>query len=137
MEITVSQNQDTPQVSIMQLRGDLDGTSYEYFIDKAQKLYDAGIRNLILDMSELTFLSSAGLAALHRIARVFRGEDRSTMEEGWGALRAMGNDRDNGFQKHIKLLNPNQDIQNVLDTVGFTGFFEIFTEIHPAMASFQ
>ena len=88
-------------------------------------------------MSELTFLSSAGLAAIHRAARVFRGEDRSTMEEGWGALRAMGNDRDNGFQNHIKLLNPNQDIQNVLDTVGFTAFFEIYTEIHPAIESFQ
>lgn len=136
MEIIISQNQDTP-VTIMQLQGELDGSTYEKFITEAQKLYDAGTRNLILDMSKLTFLSSAGLAALHRIARVFRGEDRSTMEEGWAALRVMGNDRDSGFQKHIKLLNPNKDIQNVLDTVGFTGFFEIYTEIHPAMASFQ
>lgn len=137
MEIFISPNQEAPDVSIMQLRGDLDGSSYEYFIDEAQKLYDAGIRKLILDMSELTFISSAGLAGIHRVARVFRGEDRSTMEEGWGALRAMGNDRDNGFQKHIKLLNPNKDIQNVLDTVGFTAFFEIYTDIHPAIASFQ
>ena len=137
MEIIISQNQDNPHVSIMQLRGDLDGGSYEYFIVEAQKLYDNGIRNLILDMRELSFLSSAGIAGLHRIARVFRGEDRSNMEEGWAALRAMGNDRDNGVQKHIKLLNPSEKIQDVLDTVGFKAFFEIFTEIHPAMASFQ
>ena len=137
MEINISQNQDASDVSIMQLRGDLDGSTYQYFIDEAQKLYDTGIRNLILDMSELSFLSSAGLAALHRIARVFRGEDRSTMEEGWAALRAMGNDSENGFQKHIKLLNPSEKIMEVLDTVGFKSFFEVFTEIHPAMASFQ
>ena len=137
MEIIISQNQDTHDVSIMELHGELDGSTYEYFIDEAQKLYDAGIRNLILDMSELTFLSSAGLAALHRIARVFRGEDRSTFEEGWAAIHAMGRERDGGFQEHIKLLNPSEKIQDVLDTVGFKAFFEIYTEVHPAMASFQ
>jgi hypothetical protein len=137
MEIHISENHDTPGVSIMQLQGILDGSTYQDFIAEAEKLYDAGARDLIVDMSELTFLSSAGLAALHRIARVYRGEDRSTLEEGWGALRVMGNDRDSGFQRHIKLLNPNGKILEVLETVGFTNFFEIYTEIHPAMASFQ
>ena len=137
MEIIISQNQDSPQISVMKLRGALDGNSYEYFITEAEKLYDTGTRNLILDMSELSFLSSAGLAALHRIARVFRGEDRSTFEEGWGALRTMGNDRKSGLQEHIKLLKPSEKIQAVLDTVGFKAFFEIYTETQPAMASFQ
>ena len=137
MEIIISQNQDTPLVSIMQLRGKLDGSSYEYFITEAEKLFDAGARNLLLDMSELEFLSSAGLAALHRIAKIFRGDDRSTLQEGWGAIHAMGNDRDSGFQNHVKLLNPSKAIQDVLETVGFISFFEIYKEIHPAMASFQ
>ena len=137
MEIIISQNQDTSPATIMQLQGALDGSTYEQFITEAQKLYDDGSRNLILDMSELTFLSSAGLAGLHRIARVFNGEDRSTLEEGWSAIHAMGKERDSGFQKHVKLLNPSEKIQDVLDTVGFKTFFEIYTEIHPAMASFQ
>jgi len=137
MEIIISQNQDTSPVTIMQLRGALYGSSYEKFITDAQKLYDDGSRNLLLDMSELTFLSSAGLAGLHRIARVFNGENRSTMEEGWSAIHAMGKERDSGFQKHVKLLNPNEKIQDVLDTVGFKTFFEIFSEINPAIASFQ
>jgi anti-anti-sigma factor len=137
MEIIISRNQDIPDITIMQLRGSLDGNSYENFITEAEELYDAGVRDMILDMSELTFLSSAGLGALHRIARVFRGEDRSTLEEGWAALRVMGNDRKSGFQNHIKLLNPSEKIQAVLDTVGFKAFFEIYTEMQPALASFQ
>jgi anti-anti-sigma factor len=137
MEITISNNQGTPPVTIMQLRGALDGSTYEYFITEAEKLYDSGTRNLIVDMSELTFLSSAGLGALHRTARIFRGEDRSTFEEGWSALRAMGNDRKSGLQEHIKLLNPSEKIELVLDTVGFKRFFEIYTELQPALASFQ
>jgi|SRR3990172_2614781 len=137
MEIIISQNQDTPNVSIMKLRGALDGSTYEFFIKEAEKLYDNGVRNLILDMSELTFLSSAGLGALHRIARIFRGENRSILEEGWAALRVMGNDRNSGFQKNIKLLKPNEKIQAVLDTVGFKAFFEIYTELQSALESFQ
>jgi anti-anti-sigma factor len=137
MEITISNNQGTPPVTIMQLRGALDGSTYEYFITEAEKLYDSGTRNLIVDMSELTFLSSAGLGALHRTARIFRGEDRSTFEEGWSALRAMGHDRKSGLQEHIKLLNPSEKIESVLDTVGFKAFFEIYTEMQLALASFQ
>ena len=137
MEIIISQNQDTSPVTIMQLQGTLDGSSYEKFVTEAQNLYDAGTRNLILDMSELTFLSSAGLAGLHRIARVYAGEDRSTMEEGWSAIHSLGKKRDSGFKNHVKLLNPNKKIQDVLDTVGFKTFFEIYADIHPAMASFQ
>lgn len=137
MEIIISQSQDAPDISIMQLRGALDGSTYENFITAAENLFEAGTRNLILDMSELNFLSSAGLAALHRIARIFRGEERSTLEEGWAALHAIEKDRDSGFQNHIKLLSPSEKVRDVLDTVGFTAFFEIYTEIHPAMASFQ
>jgi anti-anti-sigma factor len=137
MEIIISQNQDNSPATIMQLQGALDGSSYEKFVTEAQNLYDAGTRNLILDMSELTFLSSAGLAGLHRIARIYRGEDRSIMEEGWAAIHAMGKERDSGFQNHVKLLNPSEKILDVLDTVGFKTFFEIYADIHPAMASFQ
>ena len=137
MEINVSKFQDNTPVTSMQLKGDLDGSSYEKFITEAQNLYDAGTRNLILDMSELTFLSSAGLAGLHRIARVYSGEDRSTMEEGWSAIHAMGKERDSGFQNRVKLLNPDQKIKDILDTVGFLTFFEIYTDVNPAIASFQ
>jgi anti-anti-sigma regulatory factor len=139
MEIIVSKSQDTPSISIMRLRGALDGDTYQYFIDEAQKLYDLGARDLLLDMSEMTFLSSAGIAALHRVARVFRGEDRSNLDEGWAAMRAIGRERDDGYQiqEHIKLLSPSDNIQQVLDMVGFKAFFEIYTDIHPAIASFH
>jgi len=137
MEIIVSKIQDTPSVSVMKLRGALDGSTYEDFISEAEKLYKEGVRNLILDMSELTFMSSAGLSGLHRVARIYRGEDPSTFEEGWAAIHAMGKERSRGLQKQIKLLNPNEKILSVLDTVGFKAFFEIYTDMKPALASFQ
>lgn len=137
MEIIISEKQGAKPVTVIHLRGALDGESYQNFIDEAQKLYDSGSRDLLVDMSELTFLSSAGLSALHRAARVYRGEDSSTFEEGWAAIHAMGKESDSGLQKHVKLLNPNEKIRSVLDTVGFLAFFEIFTDMDTALASFQ
>lgn len=136
MEIIISQNQAAAHVTIMQVRGTLDGESYQDFIDEGEKLFDNGARNLLVDMTELKFLSSAGLTALHRIARVFRGEDRSRMEEGWSAIHALGRESGSGFQEHVKLFNPGENILGVLDTVGFKAFFEIYTDMDQAIASF-
>jgi anti-anti-sigma factor len=143
MEIVISKSESTSEgtvpVSIMQLRGALDGHTYEQFIHEAQQLFDSGARDLLLDMTNLTFLSSAGIAALHRMARIYRGEKSTTLDQGWSAMRTIANDRDTGFtfQRHIKLLNPNEKIEDVLDTVGFKAFFEIFTDEAAAVASFQ
>ena len=139
MEIVISKSEGNVTVTVMRLSGALDGYTYEQFINEAQALFDSGARNLLLDLTGLTFLSSAGIAALHRMARVYRGEKSTTLDEGWSAMRTIANDRDTGFtfQKHIKLLNPNEKIEDVLDTVGFKAFFEIFTDEATAIASFQ
>ena len=138
MEITVSQHERegaTP-VAVIQLQGAMNGKK---LVAEAQKLYDAGTRNLLLDMTELTFISSAGLSALHHIALVFRGEGQPDFKEDREAVRALRKKRYTGFrfQEHVKLLNPSEAIQDVLDIVGFQAFFEIFTDLDEAIASFQ
>jgi hypothetical protein len=40
MEISISKGQGTRPVSVIQLRGALDGESYQDFINESQKLYD-------------------------------------------------------------------------------------------------
>ena len=139
MEIAISKREGTLPVSVMQLRGALDSSTYEQFINEAQALFDSGARDLLIDMTELTFLSSAGIAALHRVSRVFRGEKHSVTDESWSAMRVVSDPNDAGFtfQKHIKLLNPGEAIQDVLDTVGFKSYFEIFTDEQTAIAAFQ
>ena len=135
MEMTTTQKPGA--VAVLQLMGKLDGSNYQELISEAQKLYDAGMRDIVLDLSQLTYMSSAGISALHRVALIFRGEKQAAMEEGWASYHAMSRDRDSGLQKHVKLLNPVERVQRALDLVGFTTLFEIHTDAEMAVASFR
>ncbi|MBC7877501.1 MAG: STAS domain-containing protein [Anaerolineales bacterium] len=134
MEITVSQEQ---AVTILQLSGQLDGQTYETLISKAREAMEGGARNVLLDLSELTYISSAGLVSLHTIALMTRGETPPDSEQGWSALKSMDKNRDGGVQKNIKLLNPRPEVSSVLDMVGFSAFFEVFTDKQKAIESFS
>jgi len=136
MEITISQHEGITPVAVIQLQGAMNGKK---LVAEAQKLYDAGTQNLLLDMSGLTFISSAGLSALHHIAMMYRGEGQPDFKEDRAAFQAIRKERYTGFrlQEHVKLLNPSEAIRDVLDIVGFKAFFEIFTDLDTAIASFQ
>lgn len=136
MEINVSQEKGTVPVSVVHVKGDLDASSYLQLVEETQKLYNEGVRNLLLDLSELDFISSAGLASLHIITKMFRGE-KADPEDGWGTYRSMGRDRESGLQKNIKLLNPSTPVDQVLETVGFKQFFEVYTDLDQAVQSFE
>ena len=136
MNISVSQEQGNVPVAVLKLDGQLDGQNYQELISKAQELYKGGARDFLLDLSELTYISSAGLVALHSVALLSRGEDLPDTESGWSAYRSMGRSSEAGLQKHVKLLNPRSEVMGVLDMVGFSSLFEIYTDLDEAVKSF-
>ena len=136
MEITIFQEQGRVTVSVIHIAGHLDGQTYQILIAEARKVVEAGILNILLDLSDLTYISSAGLVSLHTIALMTRGEELPDPEQGWSTLKSMDRTRDGGLQKHLKLLNPRPEITNVLEMVGFSEFFEVFTEKKAAIDSF-
>lgn len=136
MNISVSQAQGRVPVTVLRLDGQLDGQNFQELISKAQEFHSAGTRDFLLDLSDLTYISSAGLVALHSVALLARGEEVPDMERGWAAYRSMGRSGEAGMQKHVKLLNPRSEIMGVLDMVGFSNAFEIYTDREEAVNSF-
>jgi anti-anti-sigma regulatory factor len=119
MNIAASVEQGKVPVTVIRLEGRLDGGTYKDLIEKAIELYNAGARDILLDLSDLTYISSAGLVALHIIALLLRGETLPDPEHKWSALKSASRSRQVGIQKHLKLLNPRPDVDHVLDLVGF------------------
>ena len=136
MDISVSQMQGNVPVSVLKLDGQLDGQNYQDLIAKAQELHKAGARDFLLDLSDLTYISSAGLVALHSVALLAKGEDLPDTEHGWAAYRALGRTSAAGVQTHVKLARPREEVKSVLDMVGFTNVFAIFNDLDEAVKSF-
>lgn len=136
MEITVHQVEGRVPVTVLQPHGDLDASNYRDFISKAKEAYDAGARDMVLDLSGIPYMSSSGLVALHTIALMLRGEPPPDEDLGWQALRAIRRDTDGDVHEHCKLCNPQPRVDKVLDMAGFRQFMEVYTDLDAAVASF-
>jgi anti-anti-sigma factor len=136
MNIIVTLKQGRVPVTILQLIGKLDGSNYMELIEEARRAYINGVSELLIDLSQLTFMSSAGLAAIHKTTLMFRGVPMAEDESGWASYHAIDRDRGNGIQKHVKLLSPQTEVANLLDISGFNSLFEIHTDLDSAVASF-
>ncbi|HRQ42612.1 MAG TPA: STAS domain-containing protein [Chloroflexota bacterium] len=138
MNVTIEQVQGRVPVTIMKLAGQLDASCYLDVIETGKKLHQEGVRDLLIDMSEMTFMASSGLVALHNIALLMRGEQPQDPEAGWAAMHAINRDVQNsgGYESHCKLLNPTPSVRKTLDVTGFANLFEIFDGRDEAIAAF-
>jgi anti-anti-sigma regulatory factor len=136
MNISISQIQGQVPVTVVKVDGQLDGQTYQELINKAREAYRSGWRDFLVDMSDLTYISSAGLVALHSMALLLQGEELPDTESGWSTFRSMGRSKEAGVQKHMKLLNPRAEVKSVLEMVGFSAVFETFTDLDTAVRSF-
>ena len=137
MRITISRTGKPASVTILHLEGKLDRANFESLIDAAQEVYDLGARDLILDMSKLTFIASAGVSALHQVGLLFRTVKGPTTDGGWGTFHSWNDEDPLAPREHVKLLSPPRHVLEVLNMSGFGSLFEIYTDLHRAVSSFH
>ena len=135
MNMTITQEQGRVPVTIIHIQGKLDGSNYKDLIAKAQELYQGGARDMLIDLSEVEFMSSAGMVALHSISKLLKGQKLGD-EEGWSLLHSVDRERGSGINKQIKLLNPQPRVAQALELAGFDKLFEIHKDLKQAVASF-
>lgn len=73
MNINVTLQQAREPVAVMSIQGDINASNFVQVVDKAQEIYENPARNLILDLSEVSSISSTGLAAIHKVALIYSG----------------------------------------------------------------
>lgn len=138
LNVTVNNVEGQVPVTVLRLEGEVDASNYESLIVQTQALYADGVRNLLLDLAKLSFVSSSGLVALHNMALIMRGETLENAQEGWRAFHAISRDlkKASGPETHFKLLNPQPLVYKVLDTAGFTKVITVFDDEETAVAAF-
>src|SRR4030042_3323410 len=98
MEITVTTQQGKMPVTVLQPHGDVDASNYTELVTKVEELMKGGAQDFVVDLSDVAFMSSAGLAGLHTIAMMLRGEKLADPERGGAVLKSMDRSRASGMQ---------------------------------------
>jgi anti-anti-sigma regulatory factor len=136
MQISFSKQEGRVPVTVMHLEGNLDASNYTEVIARAQDAYDQGARDLLIDLSKVPYVSSAGLMSLHSMALIFTGQSLKTKEAGRPTFRSINAQNDDLVRQHMKLFNPQTDVQYLLDVVGLKQLLDVFTDLEAAVQSF-
>jgi anti-anti-sigma factor len=115
---TVEQVQGKVPITIFHLRGWLDGQSEGQFFQWASEAYENGTRYLLLDLSELDMLTSAGLRAIQRVHKLYTPGD------------------DSKGSKYFKMASAPPQIYHVLEITGFLHVVPNYESVESAVDLF-
>jgi anti-anti-sigma factor len=133
MEISATTRSDGKvPVTVLHLQGDLDMKTHQELDQRARREFENGVRNIVLDLKNVRYISSAGLRAIHAIFNLLREADTdesdSTVQSGMrtGAYKT----------KHLKLAGPTKNVQQVITMAGYDMFMEIHPDVDSAIRSY-
>lgn len=128
LNITTSQIQGDVSVTVFHLAGHLHGATEQALVDRARQAYEDGARHLLLDMSELDVLSSAGLRAIQKTFKLF------TPQSDVDLMREHG---DEPYKSpYFKIVCSKPEIYYILNITGFLQNILIYNNISEATDSF-
>ena len=129
LNITASQIQGDVPVTILHLNGHLHGNTESELLDQARQAQANGSKYLLLDLSGVEVLTSAGLRAIHNIFNLFT--PKSDVE----IIRQHGEEPYKS--PYFKLVCPNPDVYYILNIAGFLQNLLIYSNMEEAVNSFN
>ena len=118
LKILSEQVQASVPVTVFHIRGWLDAQSEAQLLENARLAYDEGARYLLINMSDLDTLTSAGMRALQKVYQIFTPKE------------------DQFKVAHLKLCNAPPQIYNVLGITGFLQNIPMYESMDAALDSF-
>ena len=128
LQIKQSDHEARVPVKTFELAGEMDSNTTEQFKKEIAQAMEAGMQYVILDFSQLGYISSAGVRTLFTLAKSL------SAKSGAGN----GNNANKGAFKspYLKLFNPTPAVRQTLDMMGFTMSMEIYSDLNEALASY-
>ena len=129
LQVKQSQHETRVPVTVFELVGELDGSNYEQFQKELLQAIEVGARYVVLDLSQLSYVSSAGLRALFKLAKALSAKG--------GIPTGSSNSNTSSFKSpYLKLFNPLPDVRRSLDVMGFNMSMEIYSDLNEVLGSF-
>jgi anti-anti-sigma regulatory factor len=135
LNITIGHENARIPLAVMKLEGELDAATYLDVIARARQLSEQGTRHILLDLGDLTYMGSSGLFAIRSVAMLLSGAEPPDPEDGWSAMHAIESGESEAVRS-LKLLDPQPQVDRVLERAGLKRFFETYTDRATAIGSF-
>jgi len=132
MQIQLSNQPGRVPVTIFHIVGDIDTNTYLQLEAEAREAHAAGAKNIVLDMSNVGYVSSAGIRAINAIYNLLR---TTTPAESDEAVR-QGINAGTYKSPHLKLAHLNARVNEALKIAGVDMFLDFQPDIDSAVASF-
>ncbi|MCE9646447.1 MAG: STAS domain-containing protein [Chloroflexi bacterium] len=133
MEIKITTENAQVPVTVIAVTGNIDTSTFEPFMSKTRELIDGGARHLLVDLTNVPYMSSAGLRVLNAMFNQLRILYSELSEEE--VLQAVN---DGKYKSpYLKILNLSKQSKVAFETAGFDMFLETFTDLKTALNSFQ
>lgn len=116
LKIRVSQMEGNVPVTVLHVAGDIDASSHQDLDAKASEITGGGANHILLDMTDINYMSSAGFRSMHKIHTTLQESDDETA--------------------CLKLLNPSDDIKRLMKAMGFDVHLPAFEDISEAVNAF-
>jgi len=129
LTVNVSKTGGATPVTVIHLRGDLHGETESQLMNQVRQIHQEGSRYLLLDLSGVEVLTSAGLRAIHSIFNLFTPKDDKTL------ISAHANEPYKS--PYFKMVCPNPNIYYVLNIAGFLQNILIYNDVEEAVSSFS
>ncbi|MEJ2106318.1 MAG: STAS domain-containing protein [Acidiferrobacteraceae bacterium] len=111
--IKVSHMEGRVPVAVIHVVGDVDANTHQALDAKVDEVMAAGAENVLLDLTKVAYMSSAGFRSMHRLHTL-------TGEKG-------------GV---VKLLNPADEVKRLMKAMGFDTEMSAHTDLGQAIDAF-
>ena len=115
--VTISQAQGRIPVTVLQLQDRVNMGNTAELEQAANEAYAAGERNMVIDLSKVSSLTSAGIRTILVIYKMLTEPKKDKT-------------------RHLKMVNPTPYVREVLDIAGLLENIEIYDSLDEAVASF-
>jgi hypothetical protein len=121
------------RATIQRPAGALDRSNYGSLIVQALAARADGAGHLIVDMSDVEHVGTAGLVGIYAVARLAQGARPPSLEAGWAAIRALAEDPPPVCR--LAVVNPRPLVRQALARALFAEVLDIHADVDAALAA--
>jgi anti-anti-sigma factor len=132
LEITSTTENARVLVTIVNVDGEVDASNYQTFQSQTEAFMANGTRYMLLNLADVTYMSSAGLRAIHNLFNKLRELHKDANDDELRKKMSTGEYK----SPYLKIANLTSRVKEAFELGGFETYIETYDDVSSAINSF-